>query len=305
MPLIECVPNFSEGRDRTIIQSLGDAIEAVQGVHLLDVSSDYDHHRTVMTFIGEPEPILEAAYQAIVTASTMIDLEKHQGVHPRIGATDVVPFIPLRDASLSDCVELAKTLGELVGDELGLPVYLYEAAATRSERQNLADVRRGGYEKLKEEIHLPHRKPDFGPATLGIAGACVIGARQPLIAFNAYLDTKDVNIAQEIATEIRESGGGLPFVKALGLLVNGQAQVSMNVIDFRQTSLFTIMSALHELVKKYNVTVTHTELVGLIPQSALVNTALSYLQLPIQSRELILESRIGAETGNFKEIPFE
>ena len=305
MPLIECVPNFSEGRDMTIIQSLGDAIEAVEGVNLLNVSSDYDHHRTVMTFIGEPEPILEAAYQSIAIAAQLIDLEKHQGVHPRMGATDVVPFVPLRGASISDCVEVAQKLGVQVGDKLGLPVYLYEAAATQPDRQNLADVRRGGYEKLKEEIHLPHRKPDFGSTRLGNAGACVIGARQPLIAFNAYLDTDDVDIAQQIAVEIRESGGGLAFLKALGLLVAGQAQVSMNIIDFRQTSLFTIMSALHELVNKYNVSVTHTELVGLIPQSALVNTALSYLQLPVKSRDLILESRIGAAIGDYREIQFE
>lgn len=305
MPLIECVPNFSEGRDKTVIQAIADAINGVVGANLLDVSSDVDHHRSVMTFIGEPDAVIEAAFRAIEIAAKLIDLEKHQGVHPRMGATDVVPFIPLRDASLNDCVKIAETLGERVGRVLNLPVYLYEAAATRPDRRNLADVRRGGFEILRQEFHLPNRNPDYGPAIIGSAGAVIIGAREPLIAFNAYLDTNDVEIARRIASAIRESGGGLPNLKALGLLVNGQAQVSMNVIDFRKTSLFTIMEAVRKQAEIHSVQVTHTELVGLVPQSALVNTALSYLQLPLQSRDLILETRVGSATGDYREITFE
>jgi glutamate formiminotransferase len=306
LALVECIPNFSEGRRQSVIDAIVDAI-ASQPVHLLDVSSDSDHNRTVVTFVGDPEMAVEAAYEGIAAAAQHIDLDTHTGVHPRIGAADVVPFVPLRDISLEACALLARALGQRVAKGLGLPVYLYEAAALRPERANLAYVRRDPYEKLKSTIQTdPDRAPDYGPATLGTAGAVAIGARPPLIAFNAYLDTDDVKIAQAVARAVRESSGGLPNLKALGVLVNGQAQVSMNVIDYRKTSLFAIMEAVRAAAQQRGAAVTHTEIVGLIPQAALFDTALSYLQLPPQaSRPPMLEYRIGEATGDYRELPFE
>lgn len=305
MPLVECVPNFSEGRRTEVIQAIVAAITSVP-VLLLDTSSDIDHNRTVVTFAGELEAVSEAAFRGIEAASLHIDLNQHQGVHPRIGAADVVPFIPLRGISLEACVPLARNLGQRVADKLQIPVYLYEAAALRPERQNLAVVRRDRYEILKETIHTnPEREPDFGPSKLGSAGASAIGARMPLIAFNAFLNTDDVEIAKSIALNIRESGGGLPYLKALGLLVHGQAQVSMNVIDYRKTSLFAIMERLRDEAAKHNVTVVNTELVGLMPQAALLETALAYLQLPPPTYSQILEYRLGNLTGDYQELPFE
>ena len=306
MPLIECIPNFSEGRDPEVIAAIRDAIADVAGVLLLDVSSDADHNRTVITFAGEPDVVAAAAFAGIAQAATRIDLSSHDGVHPRVGAADVVPFVPLRDATPADCAQIARDVGQRVGTELNLPVYLYEAAATRPERVNLADVRRPRYEGLRDLIdHDPAWQPDYGPAQIGPAGAVVIGARQPLIAFNAYLNTDDVTIAQQIALAIRTSGGGLPHLKALGLMVNGQAQVSMNVIDFRQTGLHAIMQAVDTEAAKHSVLVTHTELVGLIPQAALVDAALASLRLPQATRTLILEERMGNMTGDFRPIQFE
>jgi len=213
--LIECVPNFSEGRRPEVIAQIVAAISAVPGVTVLDTSSDADHNRTVVTFIGAPEPVEQAAYAAIAAAARLINLDEHRGEHPRIGATDVVPFVPLRGATMADCVAIARRLGERVGRELGIPVYLYEAAATRPERQNLAAIRAGEYEGLKESIAAdPDRAPDFGPAALGPAGATVIGARAFLIAFNVYLNTADVRIADRIARAVRHSSGGLHFDKA-------------------------------------------------------------------------------------------
>lgn len=304
MALVECIPNFSEGRRNDVIAALVEAISSIP-IALLDVSSDADHNRTVITFAGEPELVSEAMFRGAQVAVERIDLETHVGVHPRIGAVDVIPFVPLRDISLAACATLARSFGLRVAHALGLPVYLYEAAAMRPERVNLADVRRGGYEVLKAAIHTPERKPDFGDAQLGHAGAVAVGARMPLIAFNAYLNTRDVAVAQAIALAIRESGGGLPKLKALGLLVQGQAQVSMNVIDYRQTSLFTIMSALRLEAEKQGVTVTHTELIGLVPQAALNDYALQSLQLPPVAAGQILERRLGEITGDFRPVMFE
>ncbi len=305
MKLIECIPNFSEGRDRQIIHQIVDAIQAIEGVMLLDVSSDADHNRTVMTFAGTPLVVREAAFQGIATAARLIDLDQHQGVHPRIGAADVVPFVPLRDASMSDCVEIARALGQRVADELQLPVYLYEAAALTPEKRNLAKLRRDPYERLKTTIQSdPLRRPDYGPARLTAAGAVAIGAREPLIAFNAYLDTDDVTVAQAVAVAVRESGGGLPHLKALGLLVDGQAQVSMNVINFRETSLHTILERVREEAAKHSATITHTELVGLVPRAALIESALEALQLPAQVRDLVLEARLGAASDDYSDVNF-
>ncbi|MEO0562407.1 MAG: glutamate formimidoyltransferase [Chloroflexota bacterium] len=305
MPLIECVPNFSEGRRPEVIRAITDAIESGDA-HILDVSSDVDHNRTVVTLVGGPTEIVEAAYQGIYAASKLIDLTKHRGVHPRIGATDVVPLIPLRGTTMDECVLLARSLGKRVAEELNLPVFLYEAAATHPSRQNLADIRRGGYERLQARMDANDLfSPDYGPAKLGPAGAVVIGAREPLIAYNAYLDTDDVSVAKSIARQVRASGGGLPNLKAIGLEVDGRAQVSMNVIDFRQTSLFTITETVRAAATQRGTKVVETELVGLVPQGALIDAALSYLGLPSDVRAKTLEFRMGAVTQDYREITFE
>lgn len=286
--LVECVPNFSEGRDPHVIAQLVEAIRGVSRVRLLHVTSDHDHHRSVLTFVGEPEAVLEAAFRAIQTAARLIDLNQHQGQHPRMGAADVVPFVPLGETTLDQCVELARRLGARVGAELQLPVYLYEAAAQRPERRLLAEVRRGGYERLRETIHLPERAPDYGPALVGPAGAVIIGARLPLIAYNVFLNTADVSIAQQIARSIRESGGGLPAVRALGLLVDGQAQVSMNLTDYRVTPLHQVMQAVAALAAQHGVEVDRSELVGLLPQRAALDALAAYLKLPALAPEQLL-----------------
>jgi glutamate formiminotransferase len=293
MALVECVANFSEGRRQEVIDSIVDSIGGVTGTAVLDIHSDPDHHRTVVTFAGEPEPVLESAYTGIATAARLIDLDTHRGQHPRIGAADVVPFVPLSGMTLEDCVALARRLGERVGCELQIPVYLYEAAATRPDRINLADVRRGQYEALKAAILTdPDRAPDYGPARLGKAGATAIGARLPLIAFNVFLNTSDVEIARRIAASIRFSGGGLAHVKALGLLVGGHAQVSMNLTDYMRTPISRVMEMIRSEAAHYGVMVQSSELVGLIPQAALLEAARWYLQLDEFSSDQILEERL-------------
>lgn len=301
--LIECVPNFSEGRRPEVIQTVVEAIQSVTGVHLLDTSSDADHNRTVITFAAAPEDIAKAAFKAIECAAQHIDLEAHSGEHPRIGAADVVPFIPLRGVSMLDCVAIAHDLGQRVANQLKIPVYFYEYAALRPERANLAEVRRHRYERLKSTIATdPTQTPDLGPKQLGPAGAIAIGARPPLIAFNLYLDTDDQTIAQAIAGRIRAANGGLPGIKALGLLVNGQAQVSVNVVNFRQTSLYTLVEQVQQAAKQHNTSITHTELIGLVPQQALIEAALQHLKLPLFTQNLILEQRLGIATGDYQPI---
>ena len=291
--LIECIPNFSEARRPEVIDQIVAAIQSVDDVKLLDRSSDLDHNRTVLTFAGPPLAVEEAAFQAIKTASQLINLEHHTGEHPRIGATDVVPFVPLNGASMDDCIEVAKRLGERVGNELNIPVYLYEAAATRPERTNLEHIRRGQYEGLRKEIESdPERQPDFGPSKLGTAGATVIGARNPLIAFNVYLTTEEVEIARKLAKAIRHSSGGLRHVKALGLLVEGRAQVSMNLTNFRETPIARVVETIRREAQRYGVGIHHSELVGLIPQEALVDAAVWYTQLDAFDKEQVLEYRL-------------
>ncbi len=286
--LVECVPNFSEGRDAHVIAQLAETVRGVPRVRLLHVTSDYDHHRSVLTFVGEPEAVLEAAFRVVHVAAQLIDLNQHQGQHPRMGAADVVPFVPIGETTLDACVELAHRLGARVGAELGLPVYLYEAAAQRPERRLLSEVRRGGYERLRETIHLPERAPDYGPAVVGPAGAVIIGARLPLIAYNVFLKTDDVSIAQRIARDIRESGGGLRAVRALGLLVGGQAQVSMNLTDYRVTPLHEVMQAVSTLASQHGVDIDRSELIGLLPQQAALGALAAYLKLPALPPEQIL-----------------
>ena len=293
MRLVECIPNFSEARRPEVIDEIAAAISGVEGVRLLDRSSDLDHNRTVLTFVGPPEAAQEAAFRAIQTAAALIDLSKHTGEHPRIGATDVVPFVPLTGTTMEECVTLAKSLGARVGQELKIPVYLYEAAATRPDRTNLEDLRRGQYEGLKSEIESdPDRQPDFGPAQLGPAGATVIGARSPLIAFNAYLTTAEVEIAKKIARAMRQSSGGMRYVKALGLLVEGRAQVSINLTNFRESPIGRVLELIRREAARYGVGIHHTEIVGLVPQDALVDAAVWYTQMDQFRPNQVLETRL-------------
>ncbi len=293
--LIECIPNFSEARRPEVVDAIVAAAASVSEVTILDRSSDTDHNRTVLTFAGSPAGVEEAAFRAIAKAAELIDLNQHSGEHPRIGATDVVPFVPLSGVTMEECVALANRLAERVANQLNIPVYLYEAAARRPERANLEVIRRGQYEGLKTEIETnPDRAPDYGPAKLGPAGATVIGARAPLVAFNVYLTTEDVAIAKAIAKAVRQSSGGFRFVKAAGFLVDGRAQVSMNLTDYRQTPIARVVETIRREAARYGVAIHHSELVGLIPQEALVDAAVWYIQLDGFKPDQVLETRLFA-----------
>lgn len=303
--LLECIPNFSEGRRPEVLQEIEGAIRSVPGVLVLDRHVDHDHNRCVFTFAGPPEAVCQAAFLSIRTAAARIDLKQHQGAHPRIGAADVVPLVPLRGLTLEGAVELARDLGRRVGEELGIPVYLYEAAATRPDRVRLENIRRGEYEALMESIGRdPDKVPDFGPAVLGPAGATVIGARAPLVAFNVYLDCERVELAKDIARGIRESSGGLASVKALGLLVDGRAQVSMNLTDTSRTSIPAAVEAIRAQAAAQGVAIHHTELVGLAPQASLLEAARFYLQLDPFSVDQVLETRLMAAQDEGGREPF-
>ncbi|OAT81241.1 glutamate formimidoyltransferase [Desulfotomaculum copahuensis] len=294
--LVECVPNFSEGRRFEVVAAIEAAGEKC-GVKMLDRTMDADHNRSVITFAGEPEAVLEAAYAMILEARERINMEGHHGAHPRLGAADVVPFIPVSGVEMAECVELARRLGERVGRELAIPVYLYEEAATRPERRNLADVRRGEYEGLKEEITRPERRPDFGPVRMHpTAGAVVIGARKPLIAFNVNLGTDDMTVAKAIARALRAKDGGLTFVKALGveLKERGQVQVSMNLVDYRRTPVYRALELVRLEAARYGVPVVGTEIVGLVPLDALLGSLEYYLQSESFRREQVLEVKLHA-----------
>jgi glutamate formiminotransferase / formiminotetrahydrofolate cyclodeaminase len=295
MKLIECVPNFSEGHRPEVIAAIRDAIVSVPGVAMLDVSSDPSHNRTVVTFAAPAEQAVRAAFNGIAKARELIDLTKHTGEHPRIGATDVCPFIPLEGATMDDCVALARALGERVGNELGIPVFLYERAATRPDRANLADIRRGEFEKARDEIGTnPDRVPDFGPNRIHpTAGATVIGARPFLVAFNVYLGpASNLAAAKEVAKAVRTSGGGLPSVKGLGLEVDGQAQVSMNLTDTDTTPIWRAYDAVKLEAGKRGVAPTWSEIVGLVPQRALFETAAHHIQLKGFSNQMVLEHKV-------------
>ena len=296
--IVECIPNFSEARRPQVVEAILAAITGVAEISLLDHSSDNDHNRSVITYAGPPAAVEEAAFRAIRRAAGLINLDQHSGSHPRIGATDVVPFVPISGISMEECVQMARRLGERVGRELKIPVYLYEEAAMRPERKNLENIRRGQYEGLKAEIETnPERQPDFGPSQLGPAGATVIGARHPLIAYNVYLDSEDVSIAKAIAKKIRQSSGGLPSVKALGMLVEGRAQVSMNLTNFRQTSVRQVVEAIRAEAKELGTGIHHCELIGLIPREALIEAAVEYLQLYGFQPGQILERQL-SEAGS-------
>jgi glutamate formiminotransferase/formiminotetrahydrofolate cyclodeaminase len=276
-----------------VLDAIAGALRMHAQVRLLDIESDADHNRSVFTLVAPPEGIVPALFDAIKTAAALIDLEHHRGAHPRIGAADVVPFVPLRNVEMAECVTLARELGQRVGEELSIPVYLYEAAATRPDRVNLADIRHGEYERLKTEIaSSPDRAPDFGPRRLGPAGATVIGARAFLVAYNVFLSTDNVEVARKIARAIRNSSGGLRYVKALGLLVNGKAQVSMNLTDFSKTPIHVAVEMIRREAARYGVGIESSELIGMIPQQALLDAAAWYLQLDNLKPEMVLENRL-------------
>ena len=292
-PLVECVPNFSEGRDRATIDALSSAITEVAGVQLLDVQSDAAHNRSVFTFVAPPAAAVDAAFAAMRVATQRIDLTRHSGEHPRMGATDVVPFVPVSGITMDECVGLARTLGERVGKELEIPVFLYARAATRPERGLLPEVRKGEFEGMRERT----LEPDFGPNRVHpTAGATAIGARPFLVAYNVYLDTSDVSIAKDLAKQIRTSSGGLPAVQASGFEVEGLAQVSMNLLDIEITPPATVFGAIKTLAAKRGVEVKKSEIVGLIPERAIIRAAGALLQLP-DAADHILEAKVRAAQG--------
>ena len=289
--IIEAIPNFSEGRRPAIIDTIAEAIQST-GAHLLDRTSDWDHNRTVLTIAGSPTAVTSGLFAAVATAARHINLYEQRGAHPRLGATDVIPLVPLHAITLSQCVVLARQLGHRIGDELHLPVYLYESAAIRPDRHNLADVRRGEFEGLLATIASDARRPDFGPAQIGPAGAVIVGARPVLIAYNVFLQTDDLSIAQKIARRIRASSGGLPAVRALGLLIDGQAQVSMNLVDYTQTHVHEVFDTITRLAAEYGVSVARSELIGLAPQAAMLQAAAHYLKLPNFSASNTIEGAL-------------
>jgi glutamate formiminotransferase len=296
--LVECVPNFSEGRDKAKVDAIVDAMK-IDGVYLLDREMDADHNRCVITLVGEREPIQEAAIRGVGKAAELIDLTSHQGAHPRMGAADVVPFIPIDGVTIEDCVAMAKHVGAEIWKRFQIPVYLYEAAAASPERQNLENIRRGQFEGIRAEIATnPARKPDFGdPRVHPTAGATVVGARKFLIAYNVFLNTTDVEIAKKIAKAIRFSSGGMRFVKGAGFLVRGQAQVSMNLTDFEQTPVHRVFELVKREAARYGIMPVSSEIVGLIPKKALEQAAEWFLQVENFDSSLILENRLAAVMG--------
>ncbi len=295
MPLVELVPNFSEGRDQSVIDAIRDAIANTPGAHVLDVSSDPSHNRCVITAVASLDAAVPAAFAAMKVARDRIDLTRHQGEHPRIGATDVVPFVPLDGTTMDDCVSLARELGARAASELGIPVYLYERAATTPARENLADVRRGEFEGLRDDIRVnPARKPDFGHAEVHpTAGATAIGARPFLVAYNVYLgDAKNLPVAKEVAKAIRGSSGGLRYVKGLGLEVDGQAQVSMNLVDTEKTPLHRVFEIVKSEAAAHGVQPTWSELVGLVPERVLLEAGARHVQLRGYSPNMLLERKV-------------
>ncbi|WP_416197634.1 MAG: glutamate formimidoyltransferase [Sporanaerobacter sp.] len=293
--LIECVPNFSEGRNTELVEKILDEVRKVEGVKLLDYSSDKDHNRTVVTFIGEPEKVLEAAFNACKRASELIDMTKHTGEHPRMGATDVIPLIPISDVTMEEAVELSKKLAKRIGEELNIPVFLYEKSATASHRENLAEVRKGQYEGMAEKLKEEMWKPDFGPAELNIkSGVTAVGARMPLVAFNVNLGTNDITIAKKIAKAVRASSGGLKYCKALGIEIKERdiVQVTMNMVDYTKTPLYRVFDMIEREANRYGVNVIGSEIIGLVPMNALIDCADYYLKIENFDYGQILENRI-------------
>ena len=296
--LVECVPNFSEGRDKNKVDAIVAAMK-MDGVYLLDREMDADHNRCVITLVGEREPVQEAAIRGVGKAAELIDLNAHQGAHPRMGAADVVPFIPIEGVSIEDCVAMARHVGAEIWKRYQIPVYLYEAAATAADRQNLETIRRGQFEGIRAEIATnPARKPDFGdPRVHPTAGVTAVGARTFLIAYNVFLNTPDVQIAKNIAKAVRFSSGGLRFVKGAGFVVRGMAQVSMNLTDFEQTPIHRAFEIVKREAARYGVSPVSSEIVGLLPKRALEAAAEWFLQVENFDASLILENRLSAVMG--------
>lgn len=296
--IVECIPNFSEGRRSEVIDQIVAAIKSIKGAVLLDRESDPDHNRSVITFVASPDRVVDAAVSAARKAFELIDLNKHSGEHPRMGATDVIPFVPIAGVTMDDCVALARACGERMWSELGIPVYLYEKAATRSERENLANLRKGQFEGIRDEIATNEaRRPDFGePKVHPTAGITAVGARPPLIAYNVNLGTGDIDVANRIARAVRHQSGGLRYVKALGfeLKDRGIVQVSMNMVNYEGTPLFRAFEMVKREAERYGVSVVGSEIVGLVPQSALNSVADFYLQLEKFTEDQILEHRLAA-----------
>ncbi len=294
--IVESVPNFSEGRRREVIEAIVSSMRAVQGIKILDVESDTDHNRSVVTFIGDKMAIQEAAFIGAKMASELIDLTKHKGQHPRIGALDVLPFVPISGVTMRECVEIANKVGSRIGSELNIPVYLYESAARVPGRTNLEDVRRGEFEGLREAILKDDsRVPDYGPRRIHpTAGAMAVGARMPLVAFNVNLKTSDVAVAKAIAKKIRTSSGGFPKVKALGLMLaaKGVAQVSMNLTDYTVTGIPTVFEAIRKEAAARGVEILESEVIGLVPLDAVCDVARMALKVPTFASGQILERRI-------------
>jgi glutamate formiminotransferase / 5-formyltetrahydrofolate cyclo-ligase len=291
-PLFEAVPNFSEGKDRAKISRITDAVRAVPGLLVLGLHSDPDHNRSVLTFAGEEDAMLSGAVTLAKACTAELDLASQSGEHPRMGVLDVLPFVPLEGATMEGAVRLARTTAEILGS-LGFPVYLYGAAATASHRRDLPDVRRAGYEGVAERLKDPDWRPDYGPHVLDPRrGAVAVGARPFLVAFNAFLDTDDVEAARVVARRIRESGGGLPALKALGFLVGGKAQVSMNLTDLEQTPIPVALEAVRSAAAELGASVESTELVGLAPLAAILDTARYYLGLRELAPDHVLETKL-------------
>jgi glutamate formiminotransferase len=296
--IVECVPNFSEGRDTAKVEAIIAAMK-IDGVYLLDKEMDADHNRCVVTLVGDRDAIAEAAIRGVGKAAEVIDLTKHQGAHPRIGAADVIPFIPIEGVTIEDCVAISRHVAAEIWKRYRVPVYLYEAAALKPERQNLENIRRGQFEGLRTEVTTnADRRPDFGESALHpTAGATVVGARKPLIAYNVYLNTSEVEIGKKIGKAVRFSSGGLRFVKGMGVLVRGQAQVSMNLTDFEQTPIARVFEYVKREAARYGVMPVSSEIVGLIPKKALEEAAEWFLQIENFDSSLILENRLAAVMG--------
>jgi glutamate formiminotransferase / 5-formyltetrahydrofolate cyclo-ligase len=293
--LVECVPNFSEGRRADRIRQIVGAIEHLPSIRLLDVESNPDHNRSVVTFVGEPQATAEAAFRLTQAAVTVLNMEEHEGAHPRIGAMDVIPFVPITGVSMDECVALARQVGARIGEELGVPVYLYAHAATTPTRRRLPDVRQGQYAGLKTSISMPERRPDFGPARMHpTAGATAVGARPPLIAFNINLATRNIHAAREIARAVRESSGGLVNVQAMGvdLAEQGLVQVSMNLLDYTRTPIHRAFELVRLEAERHGATIAGSEIVGLVPVDALLDAARFYLRLDGFRRDQTLELRL-------------
>ena len=293
--IIECVPNFSEGRDLDKIEKILAAFRGKEGVKLLDYQSDEDHNRLVVTVVGEPAPLQNALIEAMGIAIKVIDMRQHKGQHPRMGAIDVVPFIPIKNVSMTTAVDISKDVARKVSEKYHLPVFLYEKSTTHPERRNLANIRKGQFEGMAEKMKHPEWKPDFGPEQIHpTAGVTAIGARMPLVAFNVNLDTDQLAVADQIAKKVRHTSGGLRYCKGIGieLKAKGIVQVSMNMTDYTQTALYRSFELIKMEAKRYGVNVVGSEIVGLVPIEALIDTAAYYLGLEDFRMEQVLEAKL-------------